>query len=52
MEYYELGNLDMARKLMPMAMSVSPKMIKKLFDNLKSKFLDIECIIAPYEADS
>ena len=33
-------------------MSISPAMIKKLYDKIVSKFTDVECIVAPYEADS
>ena len=31
-EYYKKGDLEMAKKYLPMAMSISPKMIKKLMD--------------------
>ena len=37
---------------MPLSMSISPIMIKKLYDRIKGKYPDIECIVAPYEADS
>ncbi len=42
----------MAKKFMPLSMSISPDMIKSLHDKIKNKFQDVECIVAPYEADS
>lgn len=42
----------MSRKYLPLAMSVSPQMVKKLIDKIRKKFSQIQIIIAPYEADS
>jgi exonuclease-1 len=42
----------MAKKFIPLAMSISPRMVKRLLDKLRQKFEGLECIVAPYEADS
>jgi exonuclease-1 len=51
-EYINVGNIEMARKYLPLAMSVSPQMVKRLIEKLNEKFKNIQIIIAPYEADS
>jgi exonuclease-1 len=38
LDFYEQGNIEMAKKFMPLSMSISPDMIKSLHDKIKNKF--------------
>lgn len=44
--------MEMARKYVPLAMSVGADLIKYIIEAIRQRFKSVEIIVAPYEADS